>query len=81
MFRNVNVIFYICFFHVYTLTCFWLFLSSCVRLQVLDKDVMLKLEKKVLFEVSAELSRLLEPVSDPDLRLKLLSNYAFIFNQ
>lgn len=51
---------------------------SCVRLQVLDKDVMLKLEKKVLFEVSTELSRLLEPVSDPDLRLKLLSNYAWV---
>ncbi|XP_075884086.1 ubiquitin carboxyl-terminal hydrolase CYLD isoform X2 [Nelusetta ayraudi] len=40
--------------------------------KVLDKDVMLKLEKKVLFEVSAELSRLLEPVSDPDLRIRLL---------
>lgn len=52
---------------------------SCVHLQVLDKDVMLKLEKKVLFEVSAELSRLLEPVSDPDLRIRLLSNYAFAF--
>lgn len=57
---------------------FELSVCSCVHLQVLDKDVMLKLDKKVLFEVSAELGRLLEPVSEPDVRLKLLSNCIYI---
>lgn len=57
---------------------FGLSLRSCVLLQVLDKEVMLKLDRKVLFEVSTELSRLLEPVSDPDHRLKLLSNDVFL---
>lgn len=46
--------------------------------QVLDNDVMLKLERKFLLEMSTDLSRLLEPVSDLDLRIKLLSNYGFI---
>lgn len=54
---------------------------ALVSVQVLDKDVMLKLEKKVLFEVSTDLSRLLEPVSDPDLRLRLLSNYAVVIQR
>lgn len=34
---------------------------------------MLKLERKFLHEVPAELSGLLEPVSDPEARLRLLS--------
>lgn len=42
--------------------------------QVLDNDMMLKLERKFLHEVPAELSGLLEPVSDPETRVKLLSN-------
>lgn len=44
-----------------------------VLLQVLDNDIMLKLERKFLHEVPAELSGLLEPVSDPEARLRLLS--------
>lgn len=47
-----------------------------VLLQVLDNDIMLKLERKVLLEVPTELSGLLEPVSDPEARLRLLSNNA-----
>ncbi|XP_076580684.1 ubiquitin carboxyl-terminal hydrolase CYLD isoform X1 [Chaetodon auriga] len=42
--------------------------------KVLDNDIMLKLERKFLHEVPAELSGLLEPVSDPEARLRLLSN-------
>lgn len=45
-----------------------------VLLQVLDNDIVLKLERKFLHEIPAELSGLLEPVSDPEARLKLLSN-------
>lgn len=45
-----------------------------VLLQVLDNDIMLKLERKFLHEVPADLSGLLEPVTDPEARLKLLSN-------
>lgn len=40
--------------------------------QVLDIDIMLKLERRFLLEVPAELSGLLEPVTDPEARLKLL---------
>lgn len=43
-------------------------------LQVLDIDIVLKIERKILHEIPAELSGLLEPVSDPEARLKLLSN-------
>lgn len=43
-------------------------------LQVLDNDIVLKIERKILHEIPAELSGLLEPVSDPETRLKLLSN-------
>lgn len=39
---------------------------------------MLKLERKVLLEVPTELSGLLEPVSDPEARLRLLSNNALV---
>ncbi|XP_030286332.1 ubiquitin carboxyl-terminal hydrolase CYLD isoform X2 [Sparus aurata] len=42
--------------------------------KVLDNDIMLKLERKFLHEVPPELSGLLEPVTDPEARLKLLSN-------
>ncbi|KAM3590558.1 uncharacterized protein V6R79_011873 [Siganus canaliculatus] len=42
--------------------------------KVLDNDMMLKLERKFLHEVPAELSGLLEPVLDPEARLKLLGN-------
>lgn len=45
-----------------------------VRLQVLDNDIVLKIERKFLHEIPAEFSGLLEPVSDPEARLKLLSN-------
>ncbi|XP_068163768.1 ubiquitin carboxyl-terminal hydrolase CYLD [Antennarius striatus] len=42
--------------------------------KVLDNDIMLKIERKFLHEIPAELSGLLEPVSDPETRLRLLSN-------
>ncbi|XP_073331729.1 ubiquitin carboxyl-terminal hydrolase CYLD [Pagrus major] len=42
--------------------------------KVLDNDIMLKLERKFLHEVPAELSGLLEPVTDPEARFRLLSN-------
>uniref|UniRef100_A0A665V8X1 ubiquitinyl hydrolase 1 n=1 Tax=Echeneis naucrates TaxID=173247 RepID=A0A665V8X1_ECHNA len=42
--------------------------------KVLDTGAMVKLEKKFLLEVPSDLSGLLEPVSDLDTRLKLLSN-------
>lgn len=45
-----------------------------VLLQVLDNDIVLKIERKFLCEIPAELSGLLEPVSDPEARLNLLSN-------
>lgn len=45
-----------------------------VFLQVLDNGVMVKLERKFLHEVPADLNGLLEPVADPEARLKLLSN-------
>lgn len=52
-----------------------MFLSlPLVPLQVLDNDIMLKLERKFLHEVPPELSGLLEPVTDPEARLRLLSN-------
>ncbi|KAK1890390.1 Ubiquitin carboxyl-terminal hydrolase CYLD [Dissostichus eleginoides] len=40
--------------------------------KVLDNDFMLKIEKKFLLEVPSDLSGLLEAVSDPEARLKLL---------
>ncbi|XP_068611898.1 ubiquitin carboxyl-terminal hydrolase CYLD [Brachionichthys hirsutus] len=42
--------------------------------KVLDNDIMLKVERKFLHEVPAELSGFLEPVSDPEARLRLLNN-------
>ncbi|XP_071757460.1 ubiquitin carboxyl-terminal hydrolase CYLD [Centroberyx gerrardi] len=42
--------------------------------KVLDSGIMVKIEKKFLIEVPTDLSGLLEPVSDPDSRLKFLSN-------
>ncbi|KAK2862891.1 hypothetical protein Q5P01_002424 [Channa striata] len=42
--------------------------------KVLDNGFMVKLERKFLLEVPSELSGLLEPVSDPDTRLKLFTN-------
>ncbi|KAM9335314.1 ubiquitin carboxyl-terminal hydrolase CYLD [Symphorus nematophorus] len=42
--------------------------------KVLDNDIMLKLERKFLHEIPAEFSGLLEPVSDPETRLRLLNN-------
>ncbi|KAM3857548.1 ubiquitin carboxyl-terminal hydrolase CYLD-like [Diretmus argenteus] len=42
--------------------------------KVLDNGIMVKLEKKFLVEVPTDSSGLLEPVSDPESRLKLLSN-------
>lgn len=45
-----------------------------VLLQVLDNGIVLKIERKFLHEIPAEFSGLLEPVSDPEARLKLLSN-------
>lgn len=42
--------------------------------QVLDNGLMFKLERKCLLEVPADLVGLLEPVSDPEARLKLLGN-------
>lgn len=45
-----------------------------VLLQVLDNDIVLKIERKFLHEIPAEFSGLLEPVSYPEARLKLLSN-------
>ncbi|KAM4612107.1 ubiquitin carboxyl-terminal hydrolase CYLD isoform 1-T3 [Polymixia lowei] len=44
--------------------------------KVLDNGVMVKIEKQFLIEVPSDLSGLLEPVSDPESRLKLLSNPA-----
>lgn len=49
-----------------------------VVLQVLDNDIMLKIERKFLLEIPADLSGLLEPVSDPVARLNLLSNNALL---
>ncbi|XP_056298336.1 ubiquitin carboxyl-terminal hydrolase CYLD [Pseudoliparis swirei] len=48
--------------------------SSWVK--VLDNSSMLKIERKFLLEVPTELNGLLEPVSDPEARLKLLCNPA-----
>ncbi|XP_045921129.1 ubiquitin carboxyl-terminal hydrolase CYLD [Micropterus dolomieu] len=42
--------------------------------KVLDNGIMLKLERKYLHEVPADLNGLLEPVWEPEARLKLLSN-------
>uniref|UniRef100_A0A8C9YCA8 ubiquitinyl hydrolase 1 n=1 Tax=Sander lucioperca TaxID=283035 RepID=A0A8C9YCA8_SANLU len=42
--------------------------------KVLDNDIMLKIERKFLLEVPTDLNGLLEPVSDPEARLRLLSN-------
>lgn len=42
--------------------------------KVLDNGVMLKMERKFLLEIPTDLNGLLEPVSDPEARLKLLSN-------
>lgn len=39
---------------------------------------MLKVERKILHEIPAELCGLLEPVSDPEARLKLLSNTNYV---
>ncbi|TNN53414.1 Ubiquitin carboxyl-terminal hydrolase CYLD [Liparis tanakae] len=46
--------------------------SSWVK--VLDNSSMLKIERKFLLEVPTELNGLLEPVSDPEARLRLLGN-------
>ncbi|KAM8881311.1 ubiquitin carboxyl-terminal hydrolase CYLD [Synchiropus picturatus] len=48
--------------------------SENVWVKVLDNGTMVKIEKKLLVEVPAELVSLLEPVSDPETRLKLLNN-------
>lgn len=48
------------------------FFLSLVLPQVLDNNVMVKLERKFLLDVPSDLSGLLEPVSDLDARLKLL---------
>uniref|UniRef100_H3CDG1 ubiquitinyl hydrolase 1 n=1 Tax=Tetraodon nigroviridis TaxID=99883 RepID=H3CDG1_TETNG len=45
-------------------------------MQVLDNNSVLKVERKFLHEIPAEFSGLLEPVSDPEARLKLLNNPA-----
>ncbi|XP_028261593.1 ubiquitin carboxyl-terminal hydrolase CYLD [Parambassis ranga] len=42
--------------------------------KVLDNNVMVKIERRFLLEIPPELTGLLEPVSDPDVRLKLLTN-------
>lgn len=42
--------------------------------KVLDNGLMVRIERKLLLEVPTELSGLLEPVADPDARLKLLNN-------
>lgn len=42
--------------------------------KVLDNGFMSRIERKFLLEVPTDLSGLLEPVSDPEARLKLLSN-------
>ncbi|XP_026183171.1 ubiquitin carboxyl-terminal hydrolase CYLD [Mastacembelus armatus] len=42
--------------------------------KVLDNGVMVKIERKYLLEVPSEFSGLLEAVSDPEARLKLLTN-------
>ncbi|KAF7653562.1 hypothetical protein LDENG_00081400 [Lucifuga dentata] len=42
--------------------------------KVLDSSIMLKLDKKYLIEVPTDLSGLLEPVLDPEARLKLLNS-------
>nr|XP_020505032.1 ubiquitin carboxyl-terminal hydrolase CYLD-like [Labrus bergylta] len=42
--------------------------------KVLDNNAMVKLERKFLHELPPDLSGLLEPVADPDARLKLLNN-------
>ncbi|XP_070785676.1 ubiquitin carboxyl-terminal hydrolase CYLD [Enoplosus armatus] len=48
--------------------------GDCLWVKVLDNGIMLKLERKFLHEVPTDLSGLLEPVSDPEARLKLLNN-------
>ncbi|KAM6949442.1 LOW QUALITY PROTEIN: ubiquitin carboxyl-terminal hydrolase CYLD [Aplochiton taeniatus] len=42
--------------------------------KVLDSDIMVKIDKHFLMEVPGDLSGLLEPVSDPECRHRLLSN-------
>uniref|UniRef100_A0A3B5A6T1 ubiquitinyl hydrolase 1 n=1 Tax=Stegastes partitus TaxID=144197 RepID=A0A3B5A6T1_9TELE len=42
--------------------------------KVLDNGLMVKIERKLLLEVPTELTGLLEPVVDPEARLKLLTN-------
>lgn len=42
---------------------------------------MLKIERKFLLEIPADLSGLLEPVSDPEARLNLLSNNALLLSR
>nr|XP_046236264.1 ubiquitin carboxyl-terminal hydrolase CYLD [Scatophagus argus] len=42
--------------------------------KVLDNGKMLKLERRFLHEIPADLSGLLEPVSDPETRIRLLHN-------
>lgn len=54
-----------------------LIFTMFVLLQVLDNDIVLKLERKFLHEIPAEFSGLLEPVSDPEARLKLLSTVIY----
>lgn len=78
---------------VYITSCMWFsplislnfihysFSLPFVVLQVLDNDIMLKIERKFLLEIPADLSGLLEPVSDPEARLNLLSNNALLFSR
>uniref|UniRef100_A0A3B5LEA7 ubiquitinyl hydrolase 1 n=1 Tax=Xiphophorus couchianus TaxID=32473 RepID=A0A3B5LEA7_9TELE len=60
---------------------FFFFLTLCdlpvlfIFMQVLDNGLMVKIEKKYLLEISADLVGLVEPVSDLDIRLNLLSKY------
>ncbi|XP_040887380.1 ubiquitin carboxyl-terminal hydrolase CYLD [Toxotes jaculatrix] len=48
--------------------------GDCLWVKVLDNGLMVKIERKFLLEVPSDLSGLLEPVHDPEARLKLLSN-------
>lgn len=52
-----------------------------IFMQVLDNGVMVKIEKKYLLEISADLVGLVEPVSDLEVRLNLLSNAPAAFSE
>lgn len=47
--------------------------GDCLWVKVIDNGLMVKIERKLLLEVPADLSGLLEPVMDLDARLKLLA--------